>query len=195
MRDLHVAAARSVFVLAGLAIGACSSAPPKVTFTSEEPGTAKLLTLANLQAPGQELGNLPVSVPRDKLTGRAVQLAAKGRSPQYWIVNADPDSRLQFKVKFLPPLPTSDGGGANHNRPFRVLMKAYQSLSSNDWKMAREYAAKLVELDPALAAPYIIVGIAALEQGKADEARTALNKARVLDPEDSEIAELLKRVN
>jgi tetratricopeptide (TPR) repeat protein len=175
-----------------IALTACSSPPSRVTFTSTEPGNAKLLPLNNLSAPGQELGSFPVSIPKDKLAGKAVQLSAKGRSPQFWVVQSERDSRLQLNVKFLPPVVGQDN--VNHNRSYRVLMKAYQALSSNDFKMVKEYSMKLVELDPAISAPYILIGIAALEQGKNDEARTALNKAQVLDPEDTEIAELLKRV-
>lgn len=175
-----------------LFLNGCSSQPAKVTFSSDEAGTAKLLPLANLAAPGQDLGAFPVTITRDKFPGHAVQLAAKGRSPQYWIVNSDPEARLQFKVKFLPPIVNAEG--ENHNRPYRVLMKAYQSLSASDYKMAREYSQKLAELEPSISAPYIILGIAALQQGKSDEARVALNKAKVLDPEDVEITELLKQV-
>jgi predicted Zn-dependent protease len=191
MRPIHPAVPAIALALA-TALAGCSSPPSRVTFTSTEPGTAKLLPLNNLSAPGQDLGNFPVSLPKDRLVGKAVQLSAKGRSPQFWIVQSEPDSRLQFNVKFLPPVAGQDN--VNHNRSYRVLMKAYQALSSNDFKMAKEYSQKLVELDPAISAPYILIGIAALEEGKNEEARAALNKAKVLDPEDTEILELLKRV-
>jgi len=125
------------------------------------------------------------------MAGKAVRISAVGKASQYWFPPDDSARRIDVKIRQLTACQTNE---RNSNRPVRLIMKAYQALSAKDLRMAKDLAAKAAELDPALAAPFIITGLSFYQEGRRDLARGAFNKARALDPEDVEISELLRLV-
>jgi hypothetical protein len=187
-------AGKSLFILMlGLCAVPSCAGKRTIRFSSTEKGTANLVSLEDPNGPGENLGEFPVGMDAEKLEGKAVRLESVGKGPQYWFTSFDKSTELSIKVKFLTP-PSTKSIEGNRNLPFRILMKAYQALSSNNFQLARELSTKLSEIEPTLSAPHIVIGIAFLQEGKTNEARAALMTARALDPEDAEVALLLKRV-
>jgi len=160
-----------------------------VTFSSQEPGSQ--LALVALDAPeagGTALSN-PVTVDSARLEGRALRISSSGKAPVYWLIPEDSGRRLDIRMRSLP---SCAQGEQNRNRPTRLVLKAYQALSAKEFNLARELATKASEVDPSIAAPFIIVGLAYLQEGRREQARVAFNKARALDPEDQDLLELLR---
>ena len=162
-----------------------------ITFQSSEPGSQ--ITIVSLDNPE---GNAPPSAnplvtSSGKLLGKAVRIGAVGKASQYWFPPDDSARRIDVKVRQLTACSANE---KNQNRPVRLIMKAYQALSAKDLRLAKELAQKASDVDPNLAAPLIITGLAFYQEGQRDQARVAFNKARSLDPEDTEIGELLRMV-
>lgn len=177
--------------LAGLFLMVGCAGTKPITFMSQEPGSElSLVPFDNLESIGTKLKNPAVVQQRD-MSRQAVRISSTGKSPVYWFAPADNAKRLDIKVKQLPACGTAE---TNRNRPLRLLLKSYQSLSARDYVLTRELAIKAAEMDPTLAAPHILTGLSFYQQGKKEEARVAFNKARALDPEDQEISELLRLV-
>ena len=80
----------------------------------------------------------------------------------------------------------------DRNRTVRLLLKAYQALTIKDYEVVRELCKQAGDLDPTLAGPHILTGLSHMQQGHKNQARIAFNKARALDPDDQEIAQLLR---
>jgi len=167
-------------------------APRTVSLQSQEVGSQiSLVSLETLESPGTTLSN-PASLERSTLVGKAVRFSAPGKSPQYWLLLDDAD-RFEVRVKQLFACEAATVEG-NRNRPIRLLMKAYQALSSGDFRTAKELASKASEMNAALAAPYIVKGLAHFRLGEKDAARAAFTQAKGLDPEDGEIEQLIRMV-
>ncbi len=163
----------------------------QLTVSSQEPGSIiSIVPLDNPDGAVQTVAN-PYTALSGKLSGKAIRITAVGKSPQYWFPPDDSSRRIEVKVKNLPPCSNGEG---NRNRPMRLLLKAYQALTSKDYNLARELCLKAAQIDPTLAGPLIIQGLTYFQEGKRTEARVAFNKARALDPEDQEIVELLRMV-
>ena len=179
----------SVILLMTLCILSGCAGRRAITFLSQEPGSVvTLVPMDNPESQGKQLTN-PVTLNTASMAGKAVRISAQGRAPHYWFAPGDSGRRIEIKVKTLPACNQQIG---DKNRPVRLLLKAYQALSTNDPNLARELARKAAEVDPTLAGPYIIIGLAATNQGAKEEARVAFNKARALDPDDADIGELLR---
>lgn len=192
MTDLVKRGARKALLagsLAGLLFFSACAGQRTMTFSALEAGSEiSLVPLDNPDSSGQKLKN-PATVNTTQLTKQAVRIAANGKSPIYWFAPGESGRRMDIRVKQLPACTTTE---MNRNRPVRVLMKAYQALASKDYNLARQLATQAAEIDTTLAAPLIISGLAYLQENRREEARLAFNKARALDPEDAEIAELLR---
>ena len=74
----------------------------------------------------------------------------------------------------------------------RLLLKSYQALSARNLGLAQELASRASTIDPEIAAPLVIKGIALMQAGDNTAAKAALSNARALDPEDKDIETLLK---
>jgi tetratricopeptide (TPR) repeat protein len=160
-----------------------------MTFASLEPGSElTLVPLDNPDSAGTKLKN-PATLPTAALSKQAIRIASTGKSPIYWFAPTESGRRLDIRIKQLPACSVTE---INRNRPVRVLLKAYQALTAKDYNLAHQLSAQAGEIDPTLSAPYIISGLAWLQQGKGEDARVAFNKARALDPEDQDIVELLR---
>ena len=173
------------------------------TFKSGSNSKVSLVSATKLDEDGTLLGETPVTVPLDKLTGKIVKISQKGKQPIYWVVTDAAGDKTEANIKLLDDLATAGGlGGSDSrtdpklklNRVMRLLMRSYQALSGKRFKDARELAEQAGTIDPEIAAPQVIRGLAFYQEGNKSEARAALAKAQALDPEDKEIENLLKMV-
>ena len=173
-----------------------------VNFRTTGPGQVSVLESGKLDAPADPLGNTPLTVEVDKLAGKVVKITQPGAAPVYWVVSDLVAERTDANIAFV-----ADGSASNNsdqdgaaginskataNRVVRLLLKSYQSLASKRFNEAKELAKQAAAIDPQVAGPHVIEGLVYFQEGKTPEARTALLKAKVLDPEDKDIDELLE---
>lgn len=180
---------------ASLSLSACAT--DSITFNASQKATLSLVSLSDPSGEGQILGELPSTIEVEKLEGKVVKINAEGFVPQYWIAKDFVADSTKVNIA-LTPLEEGAGGkgggsgkGGSSNLAFRILMKGYGAISKGDNKLGRELAEKLQEIDPTLAAPHILTGIAFFNEGKKSEAKTAFEKALALDPEDLEIKKMI----
>src|SRR5690606_36983453 len=103
-----------------------------------------------------------------------------------------------LNIDSLSPAPAEGEKDADNratlNRSLRLLMRAYQALARDDLDQALALAAESSKLEPEIAAPHIVQGIALMKQDKGGSARVAFAKAKALDPGDSDIDRLLNAI-
>ena len=76
----------------------------------------------------------------------------------------------------------------------RLMLRAYKALTDKDYKSVTDLADEAVKIDPELAGPYLLKGLALIDSGDKENALIALKQAQALDPEDTDIDTLLKAV-
>jgi hypothetical protein len=183
--------------LAFLAIAAslAGCAQQEIEFTADEPVQVELRPLASPYDAGEVVGDTPQKVPLAKLNGKVVRLSHAGKEAQYWLFSPVSGSKAAVKVK-LNPAPAAEDKSSDRavdaNITSRLLIKACGALHAGDYKLARELAGKVSDVAPTLAAPYVLVGLSHLQEGRKADAKGALSKAKALDPSDQEVDELLK---
>jgi hypothetical protein len=188
-----------------------SCATKTVTFAVV--GTGKVTTVSpdNLDKEGQYLGETPLTIETDKIQGKIVKISQKGKIPAYWIMPDVSGQNLRATLALAdePKAPaesllseksdkksdstqkTADSK-ATINRLMRLLLKSYQALAARNLGLAQELASRASTIDPEIAAPLVIKGIALMQSGDNAAAKAALSNARALDPEDKDIETLLK---
>ena len=211
---LLLSAAISLTLLAG-----CAS--PQVTFATNEKATITLISIDKPTDTGEVIGDSPQTLDVDRLEGKMVKIGGAGIIPQYWVMRGlDGDkTKITLKLDKVPKPPDDKkdpkdngppnnkkqpGGGddddtkkskvVSDNLKYRLLMKAYTALSGHQFDMARGFADQLAKLDTRAAAPHVVDGIAFMQEGNKGAAKSALEKARALDPEDLEITKLIDMV-
>lgn len=176
-----------------------------VNFKTTGPGKVSLLDSGKLDAPTDPIGDTPITVEAEKLRGKVVKIAQPGSPPVYWIMSdASADT---IDASFAPILDPSAAGAAGNslpdgrvdvktttNRIVRLLLRSYQALAEGKYDVARELAAQAATISPEVAGPHVIDGLSLYKNGKFAEAKTALLKAKSLDPEDKDIDKLLEVV-
>lgn len=178
-------------VLVLVSLSSCSSTP-SVEITSKVPSSkVALVSLDSLNTTGKVLSN-PAKLDLKQINGNAIRVDADGKSPLFLVFQPPAKNRVSLTIKELAACTLANE--ANRNKPVRLIMKAYQALSEENWNLAKQLAAKASELDATLAAPYIIQGLANYRSGHRTEAKTAFNTAKALDPDDLDIIELLRMV-
>ena len=175
-------------------------ATKSIQFNSDVKAQVSLVSLENLQDVGTPVGDTPATVDPSTLEGKAVRLTSEGKAPIYWLSSEAQGYSTQITFKMVP-IKASESTSSDTkvdkgviNRTLRLIMKAYQALVSKEYDVAKSLATQASAIDPSLAAPFIVSGLASLESGKNDDARNALNTAKALDPEDAEIDVLLKEL-
>ena len=177
-------------IIIGLSIGllSCTSSGPLIGIRSLEPDSVmERVSLRNPEGPGVPLSNPGLFRPAES-SGSFIRIQAPKRVPQslYFIQSGAPNQIITVRRLAESNVTT------NRNPPTRLILKAYQALSSNDNKLAREQASRASVLDQTLAAPHIITGLRYMNEKKKSEARVAFTKAKALDPEDEDIDVLIK---
>jgi tetratricopeptide (TPR) repeat protein len=178
----------AVWMAAAILLGACAGRR-SITFVVQEPGSQlAVVPMDSPESEGNKIRN-PVTMDLATLKNNAVRISATGKASQFWFAAPAAGPRLQIKVKRLG---SCEGTESNRNRPTRLILKAYQSLYSKDYQLARELAGRAVAIDNTLAAPHIITGLSFLKEGERQKALASFNQAQALDPEDSEIGALIR---
>lgn len=184
----------SIGILLLLASGCATDS---ITFNANQKATISLVSLSDPSGEGQILGELPSTIEVDKLEGKVVKIKAEGFIPQFWIAKDFVANSTKVNIALTP---VDDGAagkgggsgkGGSSNLPFRILMKGFTAISRGDYQLGREFAGKLEEIDPTLAAPHLLTGIAYFNEGKKVDAKNAFEKALALDPEDLEIKKMI----
>ena len=190
-----------------------SCATKTVTFAVRGNGKVSLVSPDNLDKVGQFLGDTPLTVEVSKLQGKIVKISQNGKIPAYWIIpdisgqNLKATLALQDEPKSPPPQAVAektDGKAelaskqsdpkATINRLMRLILKSYKALASRNFSLAKDLADRASSIDPELAAPLVIKGIALMQSGDSTGAKAALSNAQALDPEDRDIETLLKAI-
>ena len=174
-----------------------------VRFETKAKATLSVVEWGQLDRQGKELGETPQDVEIDEIKDKVLKIEAPGKTPQYWVFTEKGGEEFEAKLTLTDIGESSGtgsgkgggvgGGGASTfdiNETHRLLMKSYQSLASGDLTAATAFAKKLNEIEPRLAAPHIIIGLAAIQKGEKDTARLSFDKAKTLDPKDGDIEKL-----
>jgi tetratricopeptide (TPR) repeat protein len=175
-----------------------SCATKVVTFKTEGPAKVALLTSGKLNIAEDPLGETPITVDLDRLTGKVVKISQPGKSTVFWVVSEAAGEVTEANISLVDVVggQAASGGAqgetnSTKNSVLRLILKSYQALSGKRFDTARELADQAAAINPEIAAPHLLKGLAFFQEGKLDEARVALTKAQALDPEDKEIADLL----
>lgn len=196
-------------ILAFAVLTTAGCATKTITFRSTSPasggGKAKVVALSpgKLDEGGTLLGETPLTVEIEKLTGKVVRMEQPGKQSVYWIITDAAGDKVEANVTMLddPAALASASATATGERPDpkatenrigRLLLKSYQALSSKQFGPARELADQAATIKPELAAPHVIKGLSFYQEGNAGEARASFMKAQALDPEDKDLETLLK---
>jgi tetratricopeptide (TPR) repeat protein len=196
----------AIFVLLPLALLPVGCATRSMTFKADSQADVTLVTFNDLNAAGDILGKTPVTVDMAKISGKVVRISAAGKQSVYWLVTDAVGTQNEASIKLRDdPIAAKLGASSSEsgsqtslidpkirtNRLLRLIMKAYKELSGQRYQVAGELADQATKIDPEIAAPLVIKGIALLKQGDTTGAKAALEKAKSLDPEDQDIAKLI----
>lgn len=183
-------------------LGSPSCAHKTITFTSEkEKATVKAVPFDKVGTEGKLLGETPLTVSLEEIQDRVLRMERPGRASLYWvIVNATGDSNEisldfnQVQRESGECRETSEPGlsKVQANRVLRLLLRAYQALADKQSQIALGLADQAIALEPALAGPHILKGLAQLQEGDKGAAKASFTKARTLDSEDRDLDTLLK---
>jgi hypothetical protein len=190
-----------------------SCATKTVTFAVRGNGKVSLVSPDNLDKVGQFLGDTPLTVEVTKLQGKIVKISQNGKIPAYWIMpdisgqNLKATLALQDEPKAPPSQAVAEKTDskletaskqsdpkATINRLMRLILKSYKALAARNFPLAKDLADRASSIDPELAAPLVIKGIALMQSGDSTGAKAALSNAQALDPEDRDIETLLKAI-
>ncbi len=197
-------------------------ATKKISLATTEKATVSLVNPMRLDEVGEVLGEAPVTIATNQVGGRIIRVSAPGKVTQYIMISdlLGIETKATLSLQNIPkekepaqqqppqpqqqpqpqPLPepkkesseAGKGGPKNLNLTHRLLLRAYQALSRQDYAMAQDLANKLSAVSPELAAPLIVKGLALMQEGRKDEARSVLTAAKALDPEDKDIDQLIE---
>ncbi len=153
---------------------------------------------------GVSLGDTPVTLTLDRAVGRVIKVSQKGKVPVYWLVSDAVGDVTTAELKLVDEPVVEKGQDKNNaervdprttnNRIMRLILRSYQALTGNRLSEAKQLADQAAAIDPQIAAPHVIKGLAFYQEGKVEDARTELTKAQALDPEDKDIDTLIKKV-
>lgn len=172
-----------------IALSAMACQTQTVRFTSDVEAQVSLVDATDAGGRGERLGKTPLSVKVAKTRGKLVRIDAPGAAPQYWVFNETLGERLEARVSF-----GKAGPSANANESHRLLLQAYQAITTRDYSLARDLATRIAEISPEVAAPHILRGLIEMQEGNEGKAISYLKRAKALDPNDRDIDTLLERI-
>ena len=144
-------------------VASCATGHKAVSVSTTEPGAGlSLVPLDNPDGIGVTLPN-PTTLSVERLRGKAIRISAQGKAPSYWFTPNETGRRVEIRVKQLSVCGNSNE--ANRNRPVRLVLKAYQALSANDYALARELAKKARDRFDTRRS-YIITGLSFYNEGR-----------------------------
>lgn len=172
-------------------LNGCSS--KKLTLVSNERANISLVDFSDDTGEGELVGETPTTLDVSDLDKKYIRVWGDGIQSQYWVVSplSEAVNELNLRLEYKEEEDQEEDIGIKTNRQFRMLMRAYQALSSKNWKQARELAKQLMREVPEAAAPYVITGLAFLAESQKSRAKTEFLKAKNLDPEDRDLERLL----
>lgn len=206
-------------IVAIMATAGCAT--KKISLATTEKATVSLVNPMRLDEVGEVLGEAPVTIATNQVGGRIIRVSAPGKVTQYIMISdlLGVETKATLNLQDLPkekepaqqpqpqqqpqqpqpnpepkkePSESGKAGPKNLNLTHRLLLRAYQALSRQDYAMAQDLANKLAAVSPELAAPLIVKGLALMQEGRKDEARSVLTAAKALDPEDKDIDQLIE---
>jgi hypothetical protein len=188
-------------------------ATKRIEIATADPATVSLVNGNNLNEVGEVLGKTPVAIDLNTVKGRVVKVSSPGKVTQYLLVTdlLGDNTKASLRLKDEPKPPEGDSGGAakdednkeenkktfdekDLNVAHRLLLRAYQALAARKHKTAIEISHKLSQIFPKTSAPHIVEGLALMETGQRDLARSSFIKAKAIDPEDKDIDVLINLV-
>ena len=189
---ISIVTARKMLLPCGFATGALllsfgmaaaqDAAKPTVDPASSQDEIKQFCT--NIADPARDQRYLLQKQELDKLQGKVVKITQAGKEPAYWFAAETAGAKTNATIK-LHDAATAHAGDDHadakvsaNNLVFRLLMRAYKALSGRKFQAARELAGQAGTLDPRLAAPQLIKGLAFYQEGNVPEARAALAKAQ-----------------
>jgi len=187
----------------GLTIISCAT--QQIVVETVGKSTVSLVEGTKLTEQGELVGPSPATIKLTDINGRVIKISAPGKLPQYLLITnvlgTETRAKLQLRNE-TPAAKDSSGGGPpapasnqDKNLIFRTLLKAYQALSTDNYKSAIELSDKLKELAPEVAAPHIVKGITYLNMGQKSDALSEFNQAKAMDPSDLDIDKLIEAAN
>ena len=189
----------SAILLLFLFLTASSCVNKKLTIESSEKLTVSTVNSNALGGPGKALGTTPVTIALDTVQNEIIKIEGEGKLPQYIfitdLVGEETTANIDLLNDGQVAADDQDKEVATANLTHRLLLQAYQALTKDDYTTAKKLATKITEIQPRIAAPLIIQGIAFMQEGNMREARASLQEAKALDPEDNDIDQLLKILN
>lgn len=178
-----------------------SCATQEVTFKSQDKALVSVHSIGDRKADAKSLGETPQTIKGEELYGKIVQISAPGRKTQQ-IIFANPQSPT---TEFSVDLEEDSSGNSQQceasdskdkiNRMMRLVVNSYKAISGKRFQAANELADQAVLIDPEISMPLVVKGMALHMMGRRDEARTSLEKALSLDPQNTEIAALMSALN
>lgn len=171
-----------------------------MTFNSPKGAKVTVVSPKNLAEDVVLLGEIPLTVDVDTLEGKIIRVSQTGKLPYYWIFTNAVGENIQVDMKLASALPGFDPkdnistaiNKAATNRILRLMMLSYKALAAKRFDLAKDLADQATMVDPELAAPLLIKGIALMQEGDSKGAKLLLTRARALDPEDRGIDQLIK---
>lgn len=190
-----------IFSLAS-ALGGCTT--PSVTLSSDQPAEVASLTFPVGGPPKREsLGKTPLTLEKAKVEGLMLEIKGTDTKPFVLYVprtdSADNEIKVELEKAVTPQDPSQPATKSTEsdptqviNRIMRVIFKSTQALYENDNASAIELADQAIAMNPNIAGPQIIKGLAELNSGRTQEAKASLAKAKALDPENTDIDEIVR---
>lgn len=191
-------------LLYSMAIGGCAS--PRVIFKAKDEEGRKsqlfLTTIEDSNTIEKELGKPPVTLDSQELNNKSIKVVFDDGSEKllYFTPTISDETTILFskvnkdtKSSLVANGNSSDKFDAeSRNQIHRLLLKAYQALSEGNAQVATDLAKQVAQIDSQIAAPHILIGLSHLRTGNKTLAKSAFEKAKALDPLDSEIANLIE---
>lgn len=183
-----------LLAIAALCSGAYSCRHSLIRIESSDNAKVDIVEWDNLNGIGIAKGNVPVEFPREEVESKVLRVSGKGKLPLH-VYMFEPKGEIIVTKIQLDDVPTKSSSDDEENLIFRLLIRSYQELTKKNWNESIALAEQMSKLRPKLAAPHILIGMALLKNGRADEARNSLVKARALDPSDPIINEMIESSN
>ncbi|MBC7659188.1 MAG: hypothetical protein H7249_05715 [Chitinophagaceae bacterium] len=186
-------------------------ATPKLTLSSDH--TAEVTSLnysKGIPSKRTNLGKTPLTLDKKSVEGMILEIkAADSKAFDLYIPRTDGventiNVELEKEAVISKTEAEKDGSSEKKpteidhrqaiNRIMRVLFKSTQALYENNTTAAIELANQAMSMDPNIASPHILRGLAELQSGRTQDAQGSFAKAKALDPENTDVDAFIKGI-